>query len=129
MLELQDYLYGVALGGAFFLLTLAPIVYAGVVAYWPGERPAKKLRFAVLCGLLAYGSVALTYFLFSPIEMVAIYFAPHWQDQGWDTIPIVFGTIAQALEPVSLAVGIVVALVSPIYIRRNIWAKIYPDTN
>ena len=60
MFELQDYLYGVALGGAIFLLTLAPIIYAGVVAFWPGERPAKKLRFTVLCALLAYGSATLT---------------------------------------------------------------------
>ena len=115
------------LGGAIFLLTLAPIIYAGVVAFWPGERPAKKLRFAVFCGLLAYGSATLTLFLFSPFEMVAIYFAPSWEDQGWTIIPRIFGAIAKSSEVVSLVVGISVGLVAPIYFRRNIWAKIYPN--
>ena len=126
MLEAQDYLYGIALGGGLVLLMLAPVIYAGIVAFWPGQRPARKLLFAVVCGLLAYGAACLTYVLLTPIELIAIYFAPNWQDQGWETIPKAIGIAAQAIDAVSLTVGVLVALAVPIHIRRNVWAKIYP---
>jgi hypothetical protein len=127
MFDAIDYLKSFALGSAVFLMFVSPILFAAAVSIFPGNKPARKFMFSVVCGVLAYGSTFLTWILLSPFDMVATFLAPMWEDQGYVAVPAFFALVAESAEIVSLVVGILVAVSVPIYLRRSLWSRIFPN--
>ena len=124
MFEPIDYLKSFALGTAIFLGFISPILFAAAVSLLPGARPDKKFAFSIVCGVLAYGSMTLTWILLTPFDMVATFLAPMWEDQGYIAVPAFFAFVAKNAEFVSIAIGILVAVSVPIYLRRKFWSRI-----
>ena len=109
----------------YFVLFLSPILYAAVVANFP-SRLSKRLRFALVCGALSYGSAVLVEAALSPIHMVAIFLAPSWEDAGYVTAPQFFSGVAEYTYVLSFIAGLIVAVWLPIHLRKNVWPRIYP---
>lgn len=126
MFTSSEYLKFASISFGYFVLFLSPIFYAAIVASFPSKL-SKRFRFAMVCGALSYGAAMLVEAALTPIHMVAIYLAPSWEDAGYVTAPQFFAGVAEYSYVLSFIAGVIVAAWLPIYLRKHVWAKIYPQ--
>lgn len=126
-MTIGDYAYALVLGAGLTSLLALPVIWALIVAVYPGARPSRKLWFVAVSASLAYGSACLVEVLFYPADLVAVYLAPEWQDRGYTIAPSIIAFLVENHFWLSLAVGLVVGSVGPIMLRRKIWSRIIRD--
>ena len=125
MFTSSEYLRFATISFGYFVLFLSPIFYAAIVASFP-SRLSKRFRFALVCGALSYGTAMLVEAALSPIHMVAVYLAPSWEDAGYITAPQFFSGVAEHTYVLSFIAGLIAAIWLPIYLRKHVWARVYP---
>ena len=106
---------------------LIPFVVAGLVAWWPGERPRRKFLFVLASVVLAFGSVGVGYVLYSPIEFMGVHLAPVWEDYGYDWVGLAFFHVHRAATFIALPLLVIAIVGAPVWLRLRMWRRLVSE--
>ena len=120
-MEFDVYLKAFGMGFVVWLVAALPIVVATIVALYPGHTVPKKRLFVVLSGVISYGIAVLVFVVFVPISLLATYFSPQWEAQGYLSLATTTNTLAEVGGVLPFIVVIVCSFVVPIMGRNKYW--------
>ena len=108
------------------LPSFVPFAIALVVAFWPGERPERKLLFVFASAALSWGIPTVFHVLLMPFDLYMIYVEPDLRDQGYQTIPDFVIYIINNSTYIYLGFLALLSVVVPVYLRARIWPRLFP---
>ena len=115
------YIKAFGMGLGIWLLSALPLVVATVIALLSRKAMSNKLLFVISSGVVTYGIATLTFVAFLPFVMLATYFAPQWQVQGYETLANVIAYLAEAGDIVPIIAVLAGSFVVPILGRKKYW--------
>ncbi|MCW8931553.1 MAG: hypothetical protein OQL19_15100 [Gammaproteobacteria bacterium] len=122
-MKLEHYLIMWGTGFGIIVIACTPLLLSAVVAYIPGQKPEKKLKFIVTCAIYASGISYLISLPLVPFQTWAIYLGPHLAEDGYIWADNLFRNIAEYSELVEAFIIYPTALLTPIYFRKKLLNK------
>ncbi len=109
------------------ILCATPLVVAGIVSWWPGNRPQKKFFFVIVAAALAYGFGLITYLFAVPFALVKFELHHYFEVVGHIELARLSYIVEEVVGWIALAVGVVASFLVPVSLRRRYWQRLVSD--
>jgi hypothetical protein len=122
-MPVSQYLVVVAIGIGVVLVGALPLLIAGIVMLVPNRLPRKR-RFVVLAGALSYGFTCFFGLLLLPFLLMGSWIAAELDVEGHSNLAFSLDYIVKYAVLALLVVGLAFAVIVPMYLRREWWARL-----